>query len=96
MAKNRIVIGSLTKGKTKEDGSKDPNYIKINKDIALKKGQFVKLETQKAQLESLEAAVTREVISEDYAAKQREYIQKIPEFVLAELVVYEERVAKTS
>jgi hypothetical protein len=80
-------IGSIVK-------SKDPNksdYIQIRKDLkealVLNAGDFISVETKAFQLASLERAVASGKLSEEQAAPARERINKIPDFVRAELVV---------
>jgi hypothetical protein len=85
MARRRRVIGSVCK--TKEPG-KSP-YLKISGDVTLRQGQYVNLESAKAQLASLEEAVKNGKLSEDIAEKARERISKIPDFVLFEASVTE-------
>jgi hypothetical protein len=83
----RLTIGSVYR-------SKDPtksNYIQVRKDlkepIVLSAGDFIQVESKKFQLESLAAAVAAGRLSEEIATKARERIEKIPEYVLGELVV---------
>ena len=49
-------------------------------------GKTFRLESAKYQLESLERAVSAGKLSEDVADKVRERIEKIPPYVLFELV----------
>lgn len=86
MALKRKVLGSVYK-------SKDPtksNYIKLTADVNLKTGQYVQVESQKYQRESLERAVAAGKLPAESAAKISERIERMPDFVLAELVVFEE------
>lgn len=83
----RSNIGSICK-------SKDPtksDYIQIRKDLkeplVLNAGDYVQVETKAFQLASLERAVAAGKVSEEVAVKQRERIEKIPDFVRAELIV---------
>lgn len=88
MAKlSRRVIGSVVKAK---DTGK-PDYIKVRDDVSLKKGQIVRLESPKFQLESLVSAMQAGKVSEDLGEKIKERIEKIPNFVRFELVLLEER-----
>lgn len=73
--KKRNVVGSVLKSK---DGG--PDYIKM------KDGKVYRLESQKTQLESLNAAVAAGKLSEDVASKVRERIEKLPPFVRFEIV----------
>lgn len=81
----RLTIGSVYK-------SKDPtksNYIKIKDNIepvTLAPGSYIQVESKAFQLASLQSAVERGILSEENATKAEERIQKIPDFVLAELV----------
>jgi hypothetical protein len=80
-------IGSIVK-------SRDPlksDYIQIRKDLkaplVLNAGDYIQVETKAFQLASLERAVQEGKLPEEHAAKARERIEKIPDFVRAELVV---------
>ena len=77
----RRVIGSVVKAK---EGT--GSYIKIREDVVLKKGQSLRLESAKAQLASLEAAVTAGKLSNDMADKVRERISKIPTYLMFEII----------
>lgn len=77
----RRVIGSVVKAK-EGNGS----YIKIREDVVLKKGQSLRLESAKAQLTSLETAVSAGKLSEEMAEKVRERISKIPSYVMFEII----------
>lgn len=78
MAKSRRVdVGSVLK--SKEPGKAD--YIKIDKDIVLKKGQYLNLETKAQRLASLAQAVEDGKLSEEIADKIRENVEKTPDFV---------------
>ena len=82
MAKyKRTVVGSVVKGK---DGK--PDYIKVSKDITLKQGDFLNLESIAMQLKSLDKAVTDGKLSEDLAEKIRSNLEKIPDFVRFQIV----------
>lgn len=84
MAKlKREVVGSFLKAK--EDG-KAP-YIKIKSAVAFKEGDIIRVENKKFQMASLESAIQSGKLSGEIAEKARERINKIPEFVLGELVV---------
>jgi hypothetical protein len=73
--KKRNVVGSVLKSK---DGG--PDYIKM------KDGKVYRLESKKAQLESLEAALAAGKLSEEVGEKVRERINKTPDFVRFEIV----------
>jgi len=84
----RTNIGSVIK-------SQDPtrsNYIKLNLrntggTITLTDGQTLSVESKAYQLKSLESAVSSGKLSEENASKARERIEKIPEFVLGEIIL---------
>jgi len=91
MAK-RVKVGSVVKGK---EGK--PDYIQITgrqaKDLVAFLSNvsdndkvFINLESKKAQLDSLDAAVAAGKLKEDYAEKQRAFAERIPDFVRFELV----------
>lgn len=77
-SKKRIQVGSVCKAK--EAGK--PHYIKM------RDGKTYRLESAKFQLESLEAAVKAGKLTEEIGDKVRERIQKIPEWVVAEIVEF--------
>lgn len=92
MAKyKRVNIGSIVK-------SKDPkksNYLKLNLgklggSVTLKDGQYLQVESKKFQLDSLKDAVEAGRMSEETAADIRERVEKIPDFVLSEVILVEE------
>lgn len=85
MAKRRVKVGSVLKAK---DGS---TYIKIYKDHTLKDGQTLSVESKKKQLDSLQSALEKNIISEENAEKARERIEKIPEYVISEITYYAEK-----
>lgn len=86
MAKTkRSVVGSVCKSK---DSGK-PDYIKIRDEMSLKKGQILRLESKKFQLDSLQNAVTAGKLSGDLSEKIKERIEKIPEWVRFEIVALE-------
>lgn len=85
MARNKI--GSVYK-------SMDPtksNYIKVDlfgKDaITLRHGEYINVESKAYQLKSLEKALAEGRISEDNAEKAKGRIEKMPDFVLGELIL---------
>lgn len=86
----RTVVGSVIKSK---DASK-PNYIKFNLRntngvLTLKDGQTLSVESKKFQLDSLNRAKESGKLSGDVAESIEERINKIPDFVLGELVLVE-------
>jgi len=86
MAKaKRSVVGSVCKSK---DSGK-PDYIKVRDDLTLRKGQILRLESKKYQLESLQGAVSAGKLSSELGDKIRERIEKIPDWVRFEIVAVE-------
>lgn len=86
MAKSkRSVVGSVCKSK---DSGK-PDYIKVRDDLSLRKGQILRLESKKYQLESLQGAVSAGKLSSELGEKIRERIEKIPDWVRFEIVAVE-------
>jgi hypothetical protein len=86
MAKaKRSVVGSVCKSK---DSGK-PDYIKVRDDLSLRKGQILRLESKKYQLDSLQNAVTAGKLSSELGEKIRERIEKIPDWVRFEIVAVE-------
>jgi hypothetical protein len=79
----REVVGSFLKSK---DDNKPP-YLKFRSAVTLKEGDMIRVENKKFQLQSLQGAVTAGKISGEIAEKAKERIEKIPDFVIAELVV---------
>lgn len=91
MAKyKRTQIGSVVK-------SKDPtksNYLKFNLSqlggkLTVTDKQILSVESKQFQLKSLESAVSSGKLSEEVAANVRERIEKIPDWVLGEIVLVE-------
>jgi hypothetical protein len=73
MAKSkRLTIGSVCKSK---DAAK-PDYIKINEDVTLKKGDFLNLESKAYKLKSLDEAVTAGRLQGDAAERIRKNIEE--------------------
>lgn len=88
MAKQkRVIVGSIIKNK---DNTK-PDYIKMDKDVVLKKGQYLNLESKKLQIEKLEAAGKAGKLSEDLVEKMRANLEKIPDFVRFQIVLLEQQ-----
>lgn len=86
MAKyKRSVVGSVVKSK---DPTR-PNYIKFKTDCSFANGQMVSVESKAFQLQSLASAVANGKLTPENAEKAKERIEKIPAFVLGELVVVE-------
>lgn len=87
MAKyKRINVGSIVKGK---DGGAD--YIKISKDVMLKQGDFLNLESKAQQLKSVQEAVSNGKLSGEVAETIMENIEKIPDFVRFQIVRIEKQ-----
>lgn len=84
MAKKRVKVGAFLKSKD----PKFPPYLKFEK--AVKEGEFIRVENAKFQLESATEAHTAGKLNDENYAKTVERIQKIPEFVIAELAVLQD------
>lgn len=80
--KKRIKLGNVVKSK---DATK-PNYLQVQQDITLKKGQYINFESKKYQIESLNAAIAAGRLSEEIGTKMLANIEKQPEWVLVEAV----------
>lgn len=78
----RKEIGAVLKSK---DASQ-PDYIKINEDIVLKKGDTLSLESKKSRLAGLEKNVENGKLSGEVADKIRENIEKMPDFIRFNIV----------
>lgn len=81
MAYKRTTIGSIVKGK---EGK--PDYVKISKDVTLKQGDFLNLESKASQLKSVNEAVQSGKLSGEVAESIIENIEKIPDFVRFQIV----------
>ena len=83
----RLKIASIVKSKDPEKA----NYLQVDKKLAkpitLTAGQYLSVESKKFQLESLERAVAANKISPENAEKARERIEKIPDWVLGEVIL---------
>lgn len=82
MAYKRVEVGSVLKSKDPTQ----PDYIKINTDVVLKKGDILNLESKKSKLASLEKNIENGKLSGDLADKIREGIEKMPEFIRFSIV----------
>jgi uncharacterized Zn finger protein len=82
VAYKRTQVGSVLKSKDPTQ----PDYIKINEDVVLKKGDILNLESKKSKLASLEKNIENGKLSGDLADKIREGIEKMPDFVRFEIV----------
>ena len=85
---SRTTVGSIVKS---QDPTKS-NYVKFylkntGGSLTVTDGQTLSAESKSYQLKSLEAAVAAGKLSEENASKARERIEKIPEYVIAELVL---------
>lgn len=91
MKSKRTLVGSVIKS---NDPSK-PNYIKVNLRnvpggvLTLKDGQTLSVESKKFQMDSLEKAVSAGKLSGEVGEKIRSRIEKIPDFVLGEIIMIE-------
>lgn len=85
MAKRYLNVGSVVKGK---DGK--PDYIKINVDVALKKGEFVNLESAAGMKKRADELEADGKMTPEAASKMRERADKIPSFVRFNLTVMRE------
>jgi hypothetical protein len=77
--------------------SKDPNksnYIKIDLQdkgaVTLKHGEYVQVESKAYQLRSLDAALEAGRLSADSAAAAKARVEKMPDYVLGELILIAE------
>lgn len=74
MAYKRTKVGAVLKSKD----STQPDYIKIDTDVTLKKGDILNLESKKSKLASLEKNIENGKLSGDLADKIRDGIEKAP------------------
>lgn len=90
MAKKKVVIGAISKRK---DGSKvliaSPYELKALKNalstMNLDEKKYFNIETKQEQLANIKEAVSAGRMSEESAAKVEEIINKIPDFVIAQI-----------
>jgi hypothetical protein len=83
MAKwKREELGSFLKNK---DEAKAP-YIKFKTNISFKEGDIVSVETKKFKLANVQAGVEQGRLSEEQGAKMMEIIEKMPDFVIGDIV----------
>lgn len=85
MAKKRKVIGSIVKG---QNGKAD--YIKINADVVLTKGQFINLESKAQKIKGLQDAIANQKLSPEMGRSMLESAEKMPEFVRFELYILQD------
>jgi hypothetical protein len=83
--KKRLTVGSIWKGR---EGK--PDYIKIDNDVVLTKGQFVNLETKAQKIKSLKDAIEAGRLSGEGAQKMLERAEKMPEGIRFELYVLQD------
>lgn len=76
MAKRKVEIGSVLKGKKKDDGSFAPDCIKIRGDHQLRDGEYLNLETKEQALADIERGVNERGLRPESAEKMRDYIEK--------------------
>lgn len=82
----RTVIGSIVKGK---DGK--PDYLKVSKDVVLKEGDYLNLESKSAQLKSLDEAEANGKLGGDMLQNIRDTVNKMPDFVRFHVVRLEKQ-----
>ena len=66
-----------------------PMYIRniqISKDIALKKGDYLSLESKSSKIKGIKAGLESGKLSEEFGNKLLEEAEKIPEFVRFEII----------
>lgn len=95
MAKYKnLTVGSVCKAKEKGK----PSYIRLRGDLknelleAIKnmdesKGLYLNLDSKKAQLETIDSLLESGRISQDSATKWRERLEKMPDYVLFDVVL---------
>ena len=82
MAKwQRQVVGDVRKN------DKGGSYIKIKDDVTLKRGQCLNVESKAEQLAGVDKALADGKMSEEVAEKVKERINKIPDFILREIIL---------
>lgn len=87
MAKyKRTNVGSVVKGK---DGK--PDYIKISRDVVLKQGDYLNLESKALQTKNVEDAVASGRMSAETAESIMSKVNEIPEFVRFQIVKIEKQ-----
>lgn len=89
MARKKLTVGSVVKG---QNGK--PDYIKISRDVVLKQGEYLNLESKKQQLESAEAAHAAGKLSAEILEKIKARLEKMPDFVRFEISVLRETESK--
>jgi len=84
----RRVVGSVIKSNDPEK----PNYMKFRlmgdkRPLTIEDGMTLSVESKAFQLKNLEKATAAGKLSEELSVKIRERIEKIPDFVLGEIVL---------
>jgi hypothetical protein len=100
MAKwNRTTVGTVIKGKPQLDGSPGKPYVRlkfykpehkqafVNAVNNAVDGLILNLESKKSQIDSLNEAVANGKLKQEYAEKALTRVEKIPDFVLFEVVL---------
>lgn len=89
---NRRQVASFCKSQDKRTPEeiqagkpKGAPYIKFSEDVSFKKGDFLNVESQAYQLESINFAINSGKLTGDKAEKALERAAKIPEWVLGEV-----------
>lgn len=72
----RVLVGQILKGK---EGQGD--YIKVDADVVLKKGEFLELESASTIRKKADSLLEAGKIDEEFAEKLREQADKMPSFV---------------
>lgn len=85
MAKRRFYFGKILKG---AEGKAD--FLVIDKDITLKEGQFVNLESKKQRLDDLDKSVADGKLDEVKADALKEKVNKLSDRVRFSLYVVRE------
>jgi hypothetical protein len=80
-SKKRLVIGSVIKGKEKGD----PDYIKIRKNISLKEGEVLRLESKAQQISQVKTAIESGKLTPELGEEILSRLEKIPDFVRFEI-----------
>lgn len=80
----RIVVGKVCK--SKEAGK--PDYIKIDQDVTFVKGDFINLESKASRQKSLQEAIEAGRIGGENAEKAQASIDKMPDWIRFEMVIY--------
>lgn len=88
MAKKKTTIGYISKGKVHE-GKQLPDSVKITKDVSLKKGQYLKLESKKSREEGIKYSLSQGWIDQTRADELMGYLNDWADYKRFELVVEE-------